>query len=333
MSEAETDETDDESITGCAAADCEYDARWVEAVTGGYRLTCGEHAGEAAVDLAEFDFRDVDDEDTPAVLRRLGMVSNIRYSWVNEWDTSLLPSEQDRKTASLVVRDADGEIVGESERCNSGGVFSLVRVRAPDDIDDYKLGDPPELPEWAEWEHCGPPMHHHVDAVACSECGEANELVLYSKMPEAAARSKPWEHIRHRADCSLSTDLEKELWFDKQYAIEIRSRTDPRRMALDCVWAELEEFDNRGYSRGDAAEEAIRRRKNDIYGAMLRRMAPGFPGCAECGGELERRHEYELVCLECGKTAEHDTIEEWFDESRRVIGARGQGDRGWSPDA
>lgn len=46
-----------DDLTRCIEDGCEYSVGHIEAVDGGYRLTCGEHAGEDAVSLAAIDLR------------------------------------------------------------------------------------------------------------------------------------------------------------------------------------------------------------------------------------------------------------------------------------
>lgn len=41
-------------LTNCIEDGCDYSARYIKAVRGGYQLTCGRHKPDGAIDLAEY---------------------------------------------------------------------------------------------------------------------------------------------------------------------------------------------------------------------------------------------------------------------------------------
>lgn len=247
---------------------------------------------------------------------------NVRHLWVNDRE----PFDDERPTASLVVRDRDGEIIGESERFGWPRVWALVAVDTPEDIDERREDDPPEVPEWTEWVHCEAPMGHHAQAIECTECGEVNE-VFDPKMPEALARREPWEWINHAGDCSMATELDKKIWAEKQFAEDLRGRPHPSVMALDCIWKEMAEA--RAADTGEGyVSEAIRSRANAFEPVLEARLNPRYPACPECGGEIRREREYGLECGDCRRPMAADVYDEWWDQHRRLWGWRGHGDRG-----
>lgn len=334
-------QTEGIQLARCIEPDCEDDAEYVTQERGGVRLFCEADAPDDAVPLGAFDFGyggRYKHEDMPEDVARLESVAHqvCEYWWKESMfpgDSFVTGEDRDDRTVSIVVRDGDGEIRGETRPWEFAGIYALVRIQ-PRDVEEWpeaRDDGPPGLPDWAEWIHVDPPMHHHVEGVRCSECGEQDEF-MDSRMPEVAARREPWDRIHHRADCSQADDRDKEIWFGKQYAVEVRSRPSPQVMALDCIWEEITELHlNRGRPWTDTA---IDNRFNAIFRALKSRMQPNYPACPECGGEIQRVDEWGLECSECYSTIREETYQAWWDQHRRLWGTRGQGDRGYSvPDA
>lgn len=321
----------EEPLSDCVEPGCDTAASYLESRRGGYRLVCELHAGDVALDLSELDFRKLEDEDLPPSLRRLGMVANHRYTWYNKGYTRDETDEEgplDPRTASLVVREPDGQVVGESQRYDFEGLWALVCADVPDDFDEYRRDDPPELPGWAEWVHCDAPMDHHVEAVRCSICGEENDW-WNPVMPQRKARMEPWERIPHRAGCPQASELDESYWHERQLGFELKHRPSPRVMALDAIWAEIEEWDwlREHECQGHGTlDEAIEDRARLFDPVLKDRMGTRYPKCPNCETEPFRAGEH---YLECNCASMPDWVDdEWWDQHRRVWGHRGQGDRG-----
>lgn len=270
-------------------------------------------------------------EEMPGPVYELESVAHqVCWYWQKE---SMFPGEnaldeRDDRTVSVVVRDADGEVIGESRLWEFAGTYALVRFQNGD-VETLEEKEPaPDLPSWAEWVHADAPLDHHVVGVRCTECDQEYERYDGS-MPGRAARTEPWDQIDHRPDCSHASDLDRKKWWGRQYAIEVRARPDPRVMALDCLWDELAEL--RAERGRMYADEAVRSRHVAIFSVLEDRMQTNYPGCSECSGEIRRVDEWGLECSDCHETIRDEVYQEWWDQHRRLWGLRGQGGRGWSP--
>lgn len=333
MSLAEED--DEFQLSRCAEEGCDEPVTHLEQRREGHRLTCGNHADEEAVplDVFDFDYRGgYGKEDRPDPINQLESVAHqVCEYWQKEttFPEGFVDEERDERSISIVVRDGDGELIGESQLWDYAGTYALVRFQ-PNDVEDLpESEDPPEPPEWAEWIHSDPPVHHHVEGVQCSGCGQSEEF-QFPRMPSVWARREPWDRIHHRADCSQATRRDKKRWWGRQYAIEVRARPSPRLMALDCIWDELRELRE---ERGRLwAEQAVEDRHVAIFHALEERMQTNYPRCPECGGEIENTEEWMLECRECYESIGDETYQEWWEQHRRLWGTRGQGDRGWGPE-
>ena len=96
------------------------------------------------------------------------------------------------KTVSLVVRDEDDEIVGESYPQPVSAVYALTRVtRDPGTPSEYEVHQE-AAPEWVTWQYCDPPVDHFVNGLRCTSCGESTQFL--QKTPDTVGPSE-WGHL------------------------------------------------------------------------------------------------------------------------------------------
>lgn len=334
--------TDDleEPLSDCVEPGCDVPATHLAPVTDSqyvprtvaYRLTCEQHAKEDAWDLREVDLRGydrkgLDDDAWPRELQRVCALGSV-LNWY------IKPPREDW-TLSTVVRDLETrEIKAEGTLHPTTGIFALVRIK-PDDGDTEDLNeqfarDRTEIPEWVEWQHLDPPLEHLANGSRCTDCGE--EKRGNRGMPGRV--STQWKNLRHRADCPHASEIDEEIWAEKQLAEEIYERPSPRIMALDCIWDELGELqelwgsDHHGY-----LTDALDDRGGRFEPVLEERLTPRYPECQECGAVDWRRDpegDWIDCCNECHTAPEYETgvREQYRTQRHRLWGFRGHGERG-----
>lgn len=329
MSSETSDVHEDVRLTRCIVDGCDYSVRYLEEVPNGYRLTCGDHAGEDAVDLAEFDFRAFFDDNWPGAdrhpaVKRVATTSKVLDAGVKETGSGT--------TVSIVTRDRDDdELLKETVRYVTPGLYALVRVDRGEveDIDEYR-GDREGPPEWLEWIRCEPPMEHHVRAIRCRECGAEDTLYIRAMPAEFSAHD--WGKLHHEPACEHADEDDVARAKERDQADEIRDRVDPSVMALSCIWSEvgdlriLEDEERWGF-----LHDPIYARYRAIEDVLVDRLNPRFPSCPSCDGELTADHEGIIECRDCRfEDVENypvDIEHEYNQQRHRVWGWRGHGGR------
>lgn len=275
-------------------------------------------------------------KDRPEVVAELEEVAHqVCEYWVKEHRPSTgfeEGRETDNRTISIVVRDGDGEMIGETQLWEYPGLYALVRVTdLPDQQPEYE--DPPEKPNDHDWIYRDPPLDHHVKGVQCSQCGESNSI-QFPKMPRMVARSEPWKWIQHRPGCSHASERDVEYWAGKRMAEVLRNRPRPSRMTIGALWDEvawmrdLWEADPSGM-----LTDPLDYRFPKIESVLERRLNPRYPDCPECGAAVQGDHEGVVECTACVfpyDAAESDIIEveeDYHKQRQRLWGWRGHGER------
>lgn len=235
--------------------------------------------------------------------------------------------ERDERTASLIIRDGDQEIVAESGLYDFSGLYALVRVKnVPEELPD--LDEPPAVPDDFEWVRCESPMEHHVEGIRCTLCG-ADESFYDSTMPKSKARITPWEEIRHNPGCAHATEYDKQVRAEEHLASIIRTQRT-RTMTIGALWDEaewlrqLQKSDRAGYLIDPINEQFHR-----IGKTLKSRLNPRYPTCPECGEADWRIIEggYPDECRNCYTRADEAVSEEYVKQNRRLWGWRGHGVR------
>lgn len=225
----------------------------------------------------------------------------------------------DRKTVSVVVRDADGEIVGESFPWIRSGVYALARVvDEPENPDEYGV-DREDPPEWVGWIFDEPPMDHFVVGLRCRSCGETNDHIL-RKTPDVVSEFE-WERLQHKGNCEHASEKDKETWPDRKRAREIRSRPRPRTMAVGCIWRESSELQDL-LEGGRETDDAARERLHRMSVVLKDRLGTRYPNCRNCGREL-RRHEHAWASCTTHCSGDERAKREFWRQYFRVWGRRG----------
>lgn len=330
-------QTEESRQTQCIEEGCEYGVRFLEEVEDGYRLTCGEHKGDDAIELARFDFRPLYDE---THLRRKfepEKVAALRAMGANV--LNFLPIEKGSpRTVSVVVRSGevddpapDHEMVYESILYHSPGIYALARLGDSTDVEDAReyLRDVPEQPEWAELRYRDPPLEHHAKGVECVDCGASAPMSTKGSAPSEST----YDRVPHDADCPNATEDDLDRAREQELADEIRDRTDPDVMALSCIYAETAELrELRAEDEWGLLTDPVRERFRKIADVLEERTAPRFPDCPACDGELNADHEGVVECDECSMRDVDDDVlaeieHEYTHERHRMWGWHGHGGR------
>lgn len=316
----------DLALTRCVVDGCDYSVRYLHEIPNGYRLTCGEHKGENAIDLAEFDFRPLYEDnsrynDRPELINRLQTVSSVLEAGVK-------PRGKGGRL-SVIARESDSnEIKYETRSYPGSGVYAFVRLESstPDWYEEQEYDGREQVPEWGEWVFCDPPIDHIVDKAKCSECGETNTVI---------GRSSPrfttglcWDRLHHHGECPHASDEDTRLWREQQYAKSLYERPEPGVMALECIYDEINQL-RKHFIEDDtgASTQAYRSRLATLGDALECRLDGRFPVCPECGSELEYAAEYIVECSASSCEIPPSVSEEFGKQKRRVWGWRGHGDK------
>lgn len=327
----------------CVYQGCERSPEFIHreaSLEAGLEVACEDHADEGAIPIDELDFTTPGrnhPHPRPEAVERLEIATHqVCWWWVKEHARDYsqgedwgIDRESDDRTVSVVIRDGDGELLGESQLWDYKGVYALVRdTDIPDDLTETE--EPPELPEWAEWVRRDPPLEHHIAGVRCLECDREQDH-HYPRMPGHHRRFKTWERIRHHGDCPHASEKDIEIHEEKQLVEEIRSRPAPSVMANGAIWdeaaelRELYEQHHHGY-----LTEPIGDRNHKLERVLEDRLDARYPECPECGAVNWRLGEGGFP-EECGDCYAFGFEDEFYEQHRRqrlrVWGWRGHGSR------
>lgn len=108
----------------------------------------------------------------------------------------------------------------------------------------------------------------------------------------------------------------------------VRERPHPNRMALPCIWDEVDELIEylEACSSPDL-DDAINQRFSRIVTVLERRLDADYPRCPDCGApSLGLSEDGVVVCWDGGVCeVTDDARDEYMTEYRRIWGTRGHG--------
>ncbi len=246
-------------------------------------------------------------------------------AWDRDQGAGPVTAPNDAARASLIVRDDDGELKGETRLRRHGGVHVLAHVAAEvEDVDAYGGGTDEDPPAWLEWIHADPPMDHMVAGARCVECG--GEASFSRGMAETKGEST-FSRVHHRPECDHASDEDREWWGEHHVIGMIRDRPRPSAMALECIWQEaqdLRDLHEKVWLWADV-NDAIYSRWRSMREVLERRVVPHYPGCPNCGSTLDLDHEWIVQCRSCYEEVPHEVREKRRHEESRLWGNAGHG--------
>jgi len=103
----------------------------------------------------------------------------------------------------------------------------------------------------------------------------------------------------------------------------IEGRPSPRRMALPCIFDEVEELTSRVGGADHDDLDTILARFDDLSHCLESRLDVEYPDCPECGGHLGRTEEGDVICWERHHELPDDVLEKFDRADGRLWGRRG----------